>query len=108
MSDFLYEKHAELCQAVAHPKRLELLDLLRDGERCVCEMAPLLGIRQANLSQHLSILRTAGVVVTRRSGPSVYYRVRDPRIFEAIDTMRSVIREQFLEASELLEAGQTQ
>lgn len=102
MQRILDEKLAVIYQALSHPKRLELLDLLRDGEHSVCQMMPSLNIRQANLSQHLNLLRSAGLVVSTRRGSSIYYRIKDPRIFEAIDRMRYIIREQLLETRDLL------
>jgi ArsR family transcriptional regulator len=92
--DLIYELHAELCKALGHPVRMKLLDLLRGGEECVCRLAPRAGVSESNLSQLLAALRRVGVVETRREGHSIYYRVRDPRIFEVIDGMRAILADQ--------------
>src|SRR3989304_5418375 len=77
--DSLYEVKARVVGAIANPKRLEILDLLADGERTVSELSVLLELAQATTSQHLSVMRRAGVVSARRQGNFVIYRVSDPR-----------------------------
>ena len=96
----LLELKASALQALGHPARLLILESLRDGERCVCEIRPILGLRQPNVSQHLSILRTAGLVTSRREGTRVIYRVVDPAVFEIIDLMGEVVRRQGKEMAE--------
>ena len=104
MDDRIYALHVEVCKAIAHLHRMKVLDLLRQGERCVCEMAPELGITESNLSQHLAILRKAGLVDARREGHSIFYRVRDPRLFEIIDKMRAILADQLARAETVLGA----
>ena len=89
----LYELHASICQTLANPKRLEIIDLLRDGEKSVTEIIEAMGISQANLSQHLTVMRQKGIVVPRREGVSVYYRLSNPKIIKACDLMRQVLLE---------------
>ena len=103
-TELVFELHAQICQAVGHPKRMQILELLREGERCVCEIGPALGLRQANVSQHLGILRAAGVVLTRREGVWIHYRVADARIFAALDLMREMIVSRMGETHALIEA----
>ncbi len=93
----LYESHAALCAVFTSAPRLEILDLLRGGERTVSELAEETGLRQPNVSQHLALMRQKGVVATRREGTAVFYRVRNPKIFKAFDTIREVLREQLEE-----------
>lgn len=76
---------AEILKAIAHPTRLAVLEILRDGEQCVCHMEAMLGIRQARLSQQLMILRQAGLVAVRREGLNIFYHVASPRIFGVVD-----------------------
>lgn len=71
-----------------HPTRLEILDILRQGEQCVCHMEAHLGYRQAYISQHLMVLREAGLVEDRRDGWNIFYRVVEPRVFDLIDQAR--------------------
>ena len=99
--DEIYELHATVCKAIAHPGRLKVLDCLRDGEECVCRLAPQIGVTEANLSQLLAVLRRVGVVESRRDGHQIFYRVRDDRIFDVIDGMRAILADQLSEAGHL-------
>jgi ArsR family transcriptional regulator, virulence genes transcriptional regulator len=100
----LYELHAAICQTLANPKRLEIIDRLRDGEMPVSELAEAMGISQANLSQHLAVMRQKGIVTTRRAGLNIYYRLSNPKIIKACDLMRQVLLE-YLEAGAALARG---
>lgn len=99
--DALYERQARICQVLADPKRLRLLDALRDGERSVGELAGLLGASYPNVSQHLNSMRDAGVVATRKEGTTVWYRLAYPRIIEACDIVHEILREQLDDAAKL-------
>lgn len=93
--ELLYELEADAMKALAHPKRLLVLDLLNDGkERNVGELVDDTGMSQTNLSQNLAVLRTAGLVTTRRDGNLVYYRVADQRVVRAVGLVRAVMAEQ--------------
>lgn len=92
MKDF-YLAHETICKTIAHAKRLEILDTLRDGEMSVNELAETMGVASANVSQQLAILRNAGVLATRPSGTSVYYRIANPKILRAYDLMTEVMKE---------------
>ncbi|HTP11699.1 MAG TPA: metalloregulator ArsR/SmtB family transcription factor [Anaerolineae bacterium] len=83
MDDF--GQSAGLFKTLMHPARLEILEILRDGEHCVCHIEAVLGYRQAYISQQLSVLREAGLVQDRRDGWNIYYRVTQPRIFDVLD-----------------------
>src|ERR1700737_3722775 len=99
--NLLYERQARLCQVLADPKRLRLLDALRDGERSVGELAENLGVAYPNVSQHLNVMRDAGLVATRREGTSVFYRVAYPQILQACDIVHQVLRAQLADAAAL-------
>jgi DNA-binding transcriptional ArsR family regulator len=86
----IYEQETKLYKALMHPARLAILDLLRDGEECVCHMEATFGYRQAYISQHLMVLRDAGLVEVRREGLNIYYHVICPDIFTVLDAMRQV------------------
>ncbi len=74
-----YKESTHLLKAMAHPVRLAILDiLLKNEEECVCHLEAVLGYRQAYLSQHLMALREAGLVVDRREGRNIFYRIRSP------------------------------
>lgn len=87
----LDELHAELCKVFTHATRIRILELLRDGEETVGTLADSLDVAQPHVSQHLMVMRHAGVLENRRDGPHVYYRLADPRILKAFDTIREVL-----------------
>lgn len=76
---------ADLLKAMAHPARLKILNMLRQGEICVCHIENALGKRQPYISQQLMVLRDAGVVESRKDGLQVYYRIHDPRVLHLLD-----------------------
>ena len=84
---------ADLCRALAHPTRLQVLDLLSKHERSVEELTRLVGIGQSNLSQHLAALRQQRLVIPRRAGMNVYYGLSNPKIADACSTIREVLAE---------------
>jgi ArsR family transcriptional regulator len=85
--------HAYLCKAIADPKRLMILDQLRDGPLSVNEIAERIGVSQPNASQHLAILRDRNVVWTSRSGSTVHYALSSPKVLGAVDLLREFMAE---------------
>lgn len=83
--------HAELCKIFSNPTRLEILDLLRTDKLSVTQLIRKTGLSQANISQHLSIMKSKGIVVSDRDGKNVYYTLADRRILSAFDTIRGVL-----------------
>ncbi len=88
VSDSLRRFKAEVFQALAHPTRIAIVELLRDGPLPAGKLIERLGIEQANASQHLSVLRSKQIVVNRKEGNQVFYSLRDPILSEVLDTMR--------------------
>jgi DNA-binding transcriptional ArsR family regulator len=88
--DSANELQTQIFKVLTHPARISILDILRDGEHCVCHMEAFLGLRQAYLSQQLSVPREAGLVQDRRDGWNIFYRVVDPRIYEVLDAVRRI------------------
>ena len=86
--------HAHICKGLADPKRLLILNALRDGERSVGDLCEELDLPQANVSQHLAVLRDRGLVATRRDGQRIFYSVSSPKIVMAMDLLREVMHEQ--------------
>lgn len=82
-----FQNQAQLFKILMHPTRLAILDILREDEQCVCHMEAVLGLRQAHISQHLMVLREAGLVTDRRDGWNIFYRVCKPDIYRVIDAM---------------------
>ena len=104
IDDQAYALHASVCQTLANPTRLKILNALRDQEIPVAELARRTGTSMPNLSQHLAILRQRRVVVTRRQGVTIHYRIANPKILQAFDIMREVLFEQLSEGRQLVAA----
>ena len=88
------ELHARVCKAIADGKRLLIINELRDGPRTVGELVGALGLPQANVSQHLAMLRVRGIVVARRSGANVHYSLTSMKVVEAVDLLYVFMTEQ--------------
>ena len=89
----LYKIHAELCKVFSNPTRLEILNLLRDKELSVTELIEKTKLSQANISQHLSIMKSKGIVISDRKGKNICYRLTNPKIIKAFDLIREVLHE---------------
>ena len=89
----LYEIHAEMCKVFSNSTRLEILNLLRDKERSVTELIEKTKLSQTNISQHLSIMKSKGIVTSSRKGKNIYYRLTNPKIIKAFDIIREVLSE---------------
>ena len=86
-----YRLHAEICKVLTDPKRLMLIDLLRPGTRSVGQLATDAGLSLANTSQHLAVLRHAGLVDTRRVGTAIHYRLSEPELVQACDLIERIV-----------------
>ena len=93
-NDF-YNLHADICKTISNPNRQAILDMMRAGDITVTELVNKTGISQANLSQHLAILRSKGVVNTRRDGNNIYYSISNMKIIQAYDLISEVLQESF-------------
>ena len=93
MTKELYRLHAELCKVLSSPARLEILNMLRDGRKSVGELIRITGYGQANISQHLTVMKRNGVVNFEREGNNVYYSLADARIIRAFDIIREMLGE---------------
>lgn len=94
LEDQIYERQVAICKAFANPTRLRILDMLSNGGRNGNHIQETLGISKANLSQHLAILRSAGVVITRREGKQVHCSLAIPEVKQACTLIRNVLRAQ--------------
>ena len=86
------ENAAALFKLLSHPSRLAILQVLRDGEECVCHLEATLGLRQAYISQQLMVLRQVGLVADRREGWNVFYRVVKPEVYALLDAALATVR----------------
>ncbi len=86
------ELKSEIFEALAHPNRIRILEFLRHGPRCICEIAPDLNLEQSNLSRHLKILVQAGILLSWKDGLRVNFKVADARIFRLLDIATALAR----------------
>ncbi len=103
MPDTLRRFKADIFQALAHPTRIAILELLSDGELSAGVLIEKLGMEQANVSQHLGVLRAKQLVVNRKVGNQVFYSVRDHTIIEVLQLMRRYFHAQLKAASGMLD-----
>ena len=100
-----YSLHSDVCKTLANPKRQEILDNLRDQEMTVNELVEKTGISQANLSQHLAILRSKGILATRREGINVFYHLSNPKIIQAFDLISQMLKDSSDSQAETINAA---
>ncbi len=98
----IYQVKAEFFKTLAHPARIRVLELLRDGDRTVGELIPEVGIEASHLSQQLGIMRRANLVQSRKDGATVVYSVSNPMIFELLDVARKILTSSLAETRDLL------
>jgi ArsR family transcriptional regulator len=97
----IFEMQAEVCLAIANPKRLHILSLLKNSEMSVAALIQAVAINKANMSQHLAVLRQHNIIEARREGKTIYYRIANPKITEACTIMRGVLMETLKEKAKL-------
>lgn len=99
----IFEMQSEVCKTLASPKRIEILNALKDGEKTVSELVNILGVPKANVSQHLAVMRHKGILRSRREGINIFYRVSNHKVIEACVLMKEVLMEQMKEKGKLAE-----
>jgi DNA-binding transcriptional ArsR family regulator len=102
MNSSIYKVKAELFKTLAHPARIRILELLRDGERSVSELLPEVGLESSHLSQQLGVLRRANLVNTRKQASTVFYAVNDRRIFDLLEAAKQLLTGSLTETQGLL------
>ena len=103
MESAAVELKSEVLEALAHPNRIRILEFLRQGPRCNCEIAPELEIEQSNLSRHLKILVQAGILMSWKEGLRVNFRVVDARTFRLLDIAGAIARRGVEKKAELFQ-----
>jgi len=98
----VFERQAEIAKAVAHPLRVAAIDFLKDGEKCVCEIAAHLGAERSNVSRHLAVMVGAGVLSCRKDGLKVFYKLRTPCVADFLSCVTRVLKHQAQESKKLL------
>jgi DNA-binding transcriptional ArsR family regulator len=95
---------SEVLKALAQPTRLKILEMLRGGERCICEIIPAINGEQSNISRHISVMQKSHLITTRKDGVKVMVKVRDPRVFEILDKVGLFLKTQMQEQTRLMRA----
>ena len=104
MEEKAIQLKAEVLKALAQPTRLMILEMLRNGERCICEIVPAINGEQSNISRHISVMQKSHLITTRKDGVKVMVKVRDPRVFEILDTVGLFLKAQMQEQTRLMRA----
>jgi len=102
MEERVLEMKAEVLKALAQPTRLKILELLRNGERCICEIVPAINGEQSNISRHISLMQKSHLVTTRKDGVKVMVKVSDPKVFEILDSISLLLKKQIVETGKLI------
>lgn len=97
MSNMGNQLISNVFKALAHPTRIQIVKLLKDGELCVCDILPNLDSEQSNTSQHLTVLKNQGIVESRKDGSKVIYSIKNTEVFEMIDLAEEIILRQIEE-----------
>lgn len=103
MQETLRRFKSEFFKALAHPMRIQILEILREGERNVTELQEALAAEGSSVSQQLAVLRSKNIVDTRKVGTSVYYTVRDPALFRLLDVAREIFNNHLIDTRSILE-----
>jgi len=102
MEENIIELQAEILKAMAQPTRLRILECLRNGEKCICEIVPAVQGEQSNISRHISMMQKSRIVATRKDGVKLMVKVVDPKIFDILDWVNSLLKSQMDERRRLL------
>lgn len=99
----IFELHADVCKALGHPLRIEVIDLLQEKELCFSDILEVTGGLKSNLSQHLSVMTKKGILKMRRDGQSNYYSLSSKKVAQACQLMREVLIDSLKKQKDLLE-----
>jgi len=102
MEERVFELKAEILKALAQPTRLKIMEYLRNGEKCICEIVPAINGEQSNISRHISLMQKSHLVTTRKDGVRVMVNVKDPKVFEILDKVSAILKNQMKEQEKLL------
>jgi ArsR family transcriptional regulator len=103
-NQLLFQKQAEIAKAIAHPLRIAIVDFLKDGEQCVCDIAEHVGSERSNVSRHLSVMVSAGILDYRKQGLKVIYALKTPCILDFFSCVVGVLKQQAKDNETLLAA----
>ena len=108
MKESLHKFKAEIFQALAHPTRIAIIEILREGETPASKILERLHVEPANASQHLAVLRSKRIVISRKEGSQVFYTIRDPLLFQVLDILRAYFEKHLEDALAVLRELKTQ
>jgi DNA-binding transcriptional ArsR family regulator len=100
--NLLFEKQAYIAKAISHPLRIAIIDYLKNGPQCVCDIAKSIGAERSNVSRHLSVMVNAGVLEYHKDGLKVIYKLKTPCILDFFSCMTKVLKQQVKENEKLL------
>ena len=95
---------ADVLKSMAQPTRLKIIDFLREGERCVCEIFPAIDEEQSNTSRHLNFMQTHGILTRRKEGVKIFYAVKHPEVLEIIDLATMIVKAEIETRSGMIKA----
>jgi ArsR family transcriptional regulator len=101
-NQMVYERQSEIAKSIAHPLRMAVLDYLKDGPQCVCDIAKAVKSERSNISKHLSIMVSSGVLEYQKKGLQVIYKVRTPCVIECVTCLTKCLKEKAKEEQKLL------
>ena len=93
---------AEILKAIAQPTRMKIIEFLRDGERCVCEIFPAIDEEQSNTSRHLNVMQGCGILARRKEGIKIMYRLKHPEVLEILELVSAILKKEISGKNDLL------
>ena len=102
MNQDLINFESRFLKAIAQPTRLKILYFLKDGEKCACKIIPNMAEDQSSVSRHLNTLKNAGILESRKEGVSVYYKIKDKRVFSILSLVDDILKAQVKEEAKLM------
>ncbi len=101
--DELTIARAEILKALAQPTRMKIIDFLRDGERCVCEIFPAIAEEQSNTSRHLNMMQSCGILARRKEGIKIFYALKHPEVLQILELAMVILKKEISWRSDLLQ-----
>jgi len=102
MDERAIQLKSEVLKALAQPTRLKILECIRGGEKCICEIVPEINGEQSNISRHISVMQKSNLITTRKDGVRVLVKVKEPEVFDIIDRVGAFLKKQIQEQRRIL------
>jgi ArsR family transcriptional regulator len=101
--DELTVARAEILKAIAQPTRMKIIEFLRDGERCVCEIFPAITEEQSNTSRHLNLMQGCGILARRKEGIKIFYALKHPEVLQILELASTILKKEISGRNDLLQ-----